>query len=450
MGKFTSRLLLVIGLATIGTSNLFSQRNFGFYSGFQNLSPSHYYNPSWNGNNKIYFSIGMGLHSAGLSNSGFKLKDFLTSRPQDDSLVVDPAGAINKLAKLNYLGINAQNEIIGFGLKKGKNYYSFGILNRLDMSFAYPKDFVQLIFEGNGKEFLGKRANLDGLAIDAVSYIEYGFGFNRELNSKWKVGGRVKLLSGISNVKTKKSVLGLTTDATTFDLTIDGEYDIRTAGIPDSNSVFDNNSFYNFKNRGVALDLGFTYKATEKITLNGSLLDVGSIKWTQNIHNYEDRDFSYTFQGVDINEALNDTNYFQTLNDSLGDIFFINPTNNSYRTSLPVRLIVGGQYEINRLLSTGVVWFSDFTNGNYRPTWMLAGSLHVKNWFVVNMNYTVSSRSANNVGLGIALKGGGASFFISSDNVLAYLWPSSAKIAHMSTGLGFVIGREKKPKIVEE
>ncbi|MGJ8661650.1 MAG: hypothetical protein ACSHXL_06405, partial [Bacteroidota bacterium] len=104
MRNYTTRLLLVLGLILLTQASLFSQRNFGFYSGFQSLSQSHYYNPSWNANNKVCFSIGFGMQSFGISNSGFTLNDILKTRQQDDSLVIDPSGAIDKMAKLNFLG----------------------------------------------------------------------------------------------------------------------------------------------------------------------------------------------------------------------------------------------------------------------------------------------------------------------------------------------------------
>lgn len=446
MDKKILQLLFVIGLILTTGSESYAQRNFGFYNGFQNLPQSHYYNPSWNAKNKLYFSIGTGMHSFGASNSGFTLNDVLVSRPQDDSLVIDPAGAIKKMAKLNYMGGNVQNELFGFGIKLKENYISFGVVNRLDVSFAYPKDFVQLIFEGNGGTFLGQRANMDGLGLNANSYVEYGIGINRELGSRLKVGARYKLLSGIANVKTKKSVLGLTTDETTFDLTIDGALDLRTAGIPDSNSTFDQKGAYNFKNRGMAFDFGFTFQATEKLKLTGSLLDLGSIKWTQNVQNFERKDFSYTFQGVDINDALRDSNYMETLKDTLKEIFFVDGNKASYRTALPMRIILGGSYDINKLFGVGAVWFSDFTNRKYRPTLMLTGTMHVKNWLFVNLNYTMTARSAKNVGIGLGLKGLGMSYFITTDNILGFMSPGGAKNFHLSTGLGFCIGRTDREK----
>lgn len=444
MDKRIVQFLLIVVIVLGSSSESFGQRNFGFYNGLQNLAQSHYYNPSWNAKNKLYISLGTGMHSFGAYNSGFRLKDVLVPRPQDDSLEIDLSGAIGKMTKINVMGISTQNELLGFGIKWKKNYVSFGVINRLDVSFAYPKDFIQLIFEGNGGAFLGKRANMDGFGLNANSYMEYGIGINREIGARLKVGARYKLLSGIANVKTKKSELGLLTDAETFDLTMDGSLDLRTSGIPDSNERFNEKNAYNFSNRGMAIDFGFTFEVTDKLKLTGSLLDLGSIKWTQNVQNFERKDFSYTFQGVDINEALRDTNYLESLQDTLKDIFLVDGNSTSYRTALPMRIVLGGSFEINKLFDVGAVWFSDFTNKKYRPTLLLTGTLHLKNWLFVNLNYSMTSRSAKNIGLGLGLKGLGMSYFITTDNVLGFMNPSGAKNFHISTGLGFCIGKDKK------
>ena len=87
--------------------NTWAQNNFGFYGGMQKMPQSHQYNPVFNADNKVTFSIGTGSHSLGLSNSGFTLNNLLVSRPQDDSLVFSPSGAVSKMSKLNFLDFHS-------------------------------------------------------------------------------------------------------------------------------------------------------------------------------------------------------------------------------------------------------------------------------------------------------------------------------------------------------
>lgn len=429
-----------------------AQNNFGFYGGMRKLPQAHNYNPAFNAKNRFHFSIGTGMHSIGFSNSGFKLKDLLVERSQDDSLVFSPSNAVSKMAKINFMDFNMQNEVFSAGMRFNKSYFSIGVINRVDIQFAYPKDFFLLMTEGNGASLLGERASMDGLGVNINSYVELAFGWNREFGDKLKIGARLKLLSGIGNVSTKTSKLGLTTDAETFDLTLDGELDLRTSGLPLGNSSFSYDPFEAFKtrNKGLAFDFGGSLQLTEKLLLSASILDVGSIKWTNNINNYKRSSFTYTFQGVDLNEAINDSNYFETLTDSLEQIFKVEGNNNSYRSVLPARIILGANLDLTKNFGAGAYLFSQFSNRRYRPTLLLQGTFNLKEWFTVNLNYSVSARSATNLGLGIGLKGAGMAFFVSTDNLFGFITPAYSKNFHVSTGLAFCIGRMKHKEILDD
>jgi hypothetical protein len=439
-------ILAVVGFNSISEA----QNNFGFYGGLQLMPQAHAYNPAFSPENKFHFSLGTGMHSLGFSNSGFTLNDILVERAQDDSLVLSPSNAISKMAKLNHLGFNVQNELLSFGMKLRKTYFSVGLYNRLSVQFAYPKDFFSLLVEGNGGSLLGQRADMDGLGIYANSYVELAFGANREFGDKLKLGARFKLLSGIGNVKTEKSVLGLTTDATTFDLTLDGELDLRTSGLPINGLNYDPMTALTARNKGFAFDFGGSYQLSERLLISASLLDLGSIKWTQNVQNYKRSSFSYTFEGVDLNQAINDSNYFETLADTLEHIFKVEGNTDSYRAVLPARFIVGANMELTKIFGAGAFLFSDFTNNKYRPTLMLQGSLTLKKWFMLNATYSVSARSATNVGVSVGLKGSGMAYFISSDNVFGFIAPARSKNFHISTGLAFCIGRDRDKEVEEE
>lgn len=440
--KHTIALLLVF----LFQSSFNAQNNFSFYGGMQNMPQAHNYNPAFNSKNRINFSIGTGMHSIGISNSGFTLKDLLVTRPQDDSLVFSPSTAVSKMAKLNFLDFNLQNEIFSMGLRVRKMYFSVGLLNRMDFQFAYPKDFFLLMTEGNGGSLLGQRADMDGLGLNINSYLELAFGANRSFGEKLKVGARVKLLAGVANVSTKKSVLGLTTNATTYDLTLDGELDLRTSGLSFDSLSYDPTTALSARNKGLAFDFGATYQLTEKLLLSASILDLGSIKWTQNINNYTRSSFSYTFQGVDLNQAAQDSNYFETIADTLEQIFKVEGNNDSYRSVLPARIIIGGNYTLTKNFGAGAFLFSQFSNSRYRPTLLLQGSFNLKNWLTLNLNYSVNARSAKNLGFGLGLKGAGMAFFLSTDNLFGFITPAYAKNFHASAGLAFCIGRDKEDK----
>jgi hypothetical protein len=431
-----------------------AQKNYSFI-GFQCLPQAHSFNPALNANNKVYINFGLGSHSLGFTHSGFRLNDLIVARPQDDSLTFDVANALSKTKDLNYMDFNVKSELLALGINSGKRYFSFTASFRFDLSFAYTHDFMQLLIEGNGQDLLGQRASLDDMGLNANTYLEFALGYNQKIGKRWKVGGRYKLLSGIANVSTIKSRLGLTTDEETYALTLDGEVDIRSSNayafIPQEGSVTPDlqnvlAGIKGFGNMGHSLDLGATFDATEKLKLQASVLDLGFITWKTNVQNYRRDDIEFTFEGVELRQAIGDTNYLDNLQDSISEVFKFENDKESYTRALPMRIIIGGNYSFNNVLSTGVYYFSDFSNTNYRPSIVLTGSFKLSQIFFINTNYMATTNSFLNFGAGFAIKLLGIETFVTTDNLLGLLNPGAARNAHVAAGFNLVFGKHREEK----
>lgn len=441
---------LIVSIAIIMTLfDGYSQKNFTLYH-LNETAQANYLNPGFKQKNRVYISLPIGMQSISVLNTGFKMSDVLKSRPQDDSLTLTPSLAISKMNKTNFFNMEMSNELLGVGFKIKKDYFSINITNRFQSRVTYPKDLFQFATEGNGKNFLGKRASFDGLGIDLMSYVEYGIGYNKDVNDKLTVGGRVKFLSGIANVQTKKSQFGITTDASSFDITVDGSMQVNTSNL-DSNSIKNSNqissSFFNFKNSGIALDLGASYQLTDKIQLSSSLLDLGFITWKSNATTYTLKDVNYTFKGLDLNSS--DSLSSQQIQDTLENIFKQNPTHQKYTTALHTKFYIGGKYEINKTFSASALLYNEIVASHYSAGISIAANAKVNKWLYASVNYSAYGRAYNTVGLGFNLKGGPVQFYFMADNIIGFLKPMNAKHLHLTTGLNIVIG-PKKEKNKEE
>lgn len=442
------KLILLVSLFLLSFSGV-AQRNYSFFA-FQNLAQNHYYNPAMGSDYRLNLSFPLiPMQSAGFLSSGFSINDVFT-QGSNDSLYFNSATFLSGLKEINYIDFNLQNEFLGLGLNMGDNYFSFSATGRTFASFAYTKDFMKLLFEGNGGDNLGKRMSMDGMGLTLNSYMEYAFGFNRELNDKLTVGGRMKFLSGIMNVTTKESQLGITTDEEDYSITIDGALDLKTSGfVPFISDSIEGGSIgsriLGFQNSGVAIDLGATYALTDRLTVNASMLDLGSIKWKEDVYNYKREDVSYTFSGVDLNRALNDTsyNFEEEFRDTISKILVAEKNNDAYRQTLPTRIIIGGQYELTDQLSINSTLFSDFSNKKYRPAFVLGGTFGLKNWLKLSMNYMAVSGNPGNIGMGVYMRGAGIQFFLNTDNILGAFNYQKAKTFHVNMGLGLAIGKPK-------
>jgi len=313
---------------------------------------------------------------------------------------------------------------------------------------------IKLGLLGNG-EFLNQRVSMDGLGVNLSSYMEYNFGYARKIGELFEVGARLKLISGIANVNTRKSKLGLFTDPTTFALTLDGSAEINTSNVDQifSDSTFKASSLtssaFNFNNKGVGLDLGGTFQMNDKVTLTASAIDLGSISWKSNTKNFILKDFSYTFDGIDLNKYFADSSasVFKNLQDSLEKVFQREENTANYKTALGSKFYVGANYEFTKSLSAGALLFSQVIKGKFVPGLSLSGNATIKNWLVASVSYTMYNNVFTNLGLGISLRGGPVQFYFMTDNVLAFISPLSAKSFHLCGGISIWIkDKNKKDK----
>lgn len=443
---FTTALFITV----FATSSSWAQQNFTMYS-MTKMGQSHYENPAYRANGKVYIGIALGSHSFGVNHSGFTFNRVVVPRKYDDSLVLDQNALKKALWKRNYIATDIRNELFGLGINIKKNYFSLAITNRTSVNVIYPKDLIVLALEGNGKSFLGERASLDGLGAKIDGYVEYALGYNREINEKLRVGGRLKLLSGYANFTTRKSKLGLTTDEETFDLTIDGKFKFQSSGVggfldSTNNDPFDFQTPFNFKNFGISLDLGGTYNITDKIGVSASLLDFGFIRWKTQTASYETDNLDFRFEGVDVKQYLNDsTDYLNRILDTLISKVDNDITNEAYTSTLSSRFYLGATYKVTDWFTAGVTSYNQILNNRLRTSLILSGTIQLKNWLGFTANYSIYGRSMANIGLGLTLRGGPIQFYVMTDNILGinYL---GAKNIHASFGINLLIGKLDKKK----
>lgn len=433
---------------------VFSQRNFTLHQ-HQNIQQSMHLNPAFRPNVRFYISAASGLHSFGLNHSGFTWNDLAVKRELDDSLELRPSSAIEQMAELNHIDYDMVNELFGLGLRLNKMHFSFTVSNRTQLAFNYTRDLFKFVFEGNGASLLGQRANLDGLGIRFNSYLEYAIGANRSfLGDKLVVGGRFKLISGIANVHTARSQLGIYTDSTTFDITLDGALTLNTSGFGGfAASDLTNLGFTyltQFPNFGVGLDLGASYNISDKINVSASVVDLGFINWKTNNQNLVTNDVNFKFEGVDINQFLQDTNFVSNFTDSLQGIFDASQDSSFYRTALSTRFYLGGTFEVLPVLHINALWFNEFILGRYRPGFALGATFRLGEIVSASANYSIYGRANRNIGLGINFRLGPLQLFAMTDNILGVLDLSTSKNWHANAGLAFMIGKPDKKKKKDE
>lgn len=114
---------------------------------------------------------------------------------------------MNRLDNINNLNVNLSTDIISAGWYKGKNFWSFNIGLRNDIGASIPRSMFEFMNTMNGLDgsdwtmLQNLSAMTGGQSIRINSYAEIGIGFSRNITNRLTVGGRLKGLLGIANLK---------------------------------------------------------------------------------------------------------------------------------------------------------------------------------------------------------------------------------------------------------
>ena len=156
---------------------------------------------------------------------------------------------------------------------------------------------------------------------------------------------------------------------------------------------------FNRKNPGLAVDLGFIYQYSSKLTFSGSLLDLGLIWYRSNLTNYKLKgDHSY--------------------------VYFLDP-----------RLYLGATYKLNDKFDANLLLYNRFLPVKIQTS--VTASLisrPLKN-MEASLSWSYMNRSISNVGIGIGYGRSPVQVYLVSDNILGFFWPMSAKNVNIRFGL---------------
>ena len=271
----------------VATSISYGQQDLTLYY-MENVPQRTNLNPAFKPNSKV--NIGFPMISSiyfDHINTTFTPKNLFETSNGSTTLTID--NFKTKIKKNNYFGATLRLDILSFGIQVDNNYFSFNVTENIFGRMNFSKGFLELPLHGNA-DFDHHNGELDfsNTGVNFSHYREFGFGWQREFSDKLSLGAKVKLLSGKSNVWTKKNTFELQTNPDNYDWTLSGEFDLRTSGFDTASPINNDQTadyFLNNSNKGVAIDLGASYQLTEKIDLNELKTQSGlsNKKWDKTI-----------------------------------------------------------------------------------------------------------------------------------------------------------------------
>lgn len=378
---------------------------------------------------------------------------------------------ISELTDKDFFTFTEQLELINFGwLAKNKLYFSGGIYQELDFILYFPKDLATLAWEGN-QNYIDYKFDLGELSTTGDLLTVYHFGVNKKFNNKLTAGLRAKIYSSIlsyrstNNRGTFVTRLGNDDSPNIYEHTLeDVDVSVETSGIAslddmDGASKLIGRAFFG-GNLGVGIDLGATYKITNRVTATASVLDIGAIFHTKDVETYQSRS-NYTLNGIEfifppLANGESTIPYYENLEDEVEEEVPIDTLNNSYTQFRPVKINASLAYSfgkptdggtdcncydmsggISRNQAVGLQYYSIFRPKGPQVAGTLFYYRRLFEFLSAKATYTVDSYSSSNIGLGVVVDLGKLNFYIAADNLMYY--GNIAKAKSVSLQLGFNI-----------
>ena len=205
---------------------------------------------------------------------------------------------------------------------------------------------------------------------------------------------------------------------------------------------------FNPKNFGLAVDLGVDFRPTDRWLLSASVLDIGYIHWTDEVHKLSFKT-DYDYAGLEVNpfDFTGDLSFgdyvdssFSAIGDSLADELEISPID-SYNSRLNPKLYIGATWWATPGINFGILSRTDFLRETIYEQLTASANFAAGRVLNFTLSYSFMNNNWKNFGAGIALNAGPLNIYAVSDNVLnAAFWPEEAQSMNLWFGINLVFG----------
>ena len=383
--------------------------------------------------------------------------------------VLRPRDEFSATVQLDYLngGFRSGNPVI---------FYSFGGYLELDNITYWPKDYAELLFDGNADQ-LNRRFDLSDLKSRGSMVNVLHFGINKQMNRNLTLGIRGKLYSGIvdySTTSNKGYLVNTEGQNNILATTINADLMLRTSGLEaldtaneggTLSSTLVKRAFFG-GDLGLGVDLGFTYHLSERTRVTGSVVDLGFMYHGNDAKSYS-LNGSATVEGIQINILEDFANlnrdFWQDLVDEVEASVPFETNTNGYVTFRPTKLYgslrhdfgkpVGGEgsgFDCDCKAASGneprpsyrnAVGGQVFMINRPRGPQMAITGFYTRrfgNSLAVKATYTADKFTYTNLGFGINLQAGPVNLYLMADNLLSYQNIAASNYASFQFGLNII------------
>lgn len=343
----------------------------------------------------------------------------------------------------NRFDANVNIQSFGLAINASKRlsinaYHSVNISPSLDIN----GNLVKLIGKGNA-QFLGQTIPLNS-AVNGSVYSELGVGLSYMPKDHIKIGGRVKLLKGVSAIFTEKGQQKTSFDKDDYSLTFENDFNVLTYSydqLKDIKSPTDAlNQSFNGKNSGLSFDLGTTIKLG-KIQIAASAIDLGgSIKWQNDGKSYASKG-SFKYSGINSDNFYNlDSLSSSSFKDTLKNVISLKETDNpQFTQKLPTKIYLSATYQLTPKMRVGALVFNENGGLNVsRTNLILNAQYELAKALQVGASVGLRNSSVANIGIQTVLKLGPIQIYALTDNILGVIKPDNVKSFNGRIGMNIM------------
>ncbi len=412
--------------------------------GLTHLTQSLETNPAFLPDSRFTFGVGTSSFKFGLSSVASVNDIFGSQLSPNESLEL----VLSNLQTNNQVALSSQVTPFVMGVRFGENkFLTVGLNSHFQTNLALPANLLSMLYFGNA-DYIGQRVGLDAIEFNLNTYSEAYVGVSFPVGDKLRVGIKGQYLLGHANASTLKSSGYIETDSS-YTITVNSDITFQTSNVPiDSatRSNFDYSSAAYGNNRGTAISFGLTYELNENVTLNASLIDIGSITWKDEVADYEVIG-NYELEPFD--PQGDSSNYTDQIVDTLKAVFLPQKVERgAYKSKIFPATYLGATYltawghEVG-----GRAYLRFFEESTYYAVGVnyKAG---LGRWFYVNPSYAAINGDFVNFGMGVGIRALGLDVYFLTDNLEDALAYYDSKTMNFQFGLQFTF-KPKKPQAIQ-
>lgn len=467
--KVTIILVLILSVGMQAEGQVMNSSYF-----MRGVPQSNRVNPAFQPEGGFYLGLpGLAPVRAEVSSSPLAFGDIIYPHPTEDSLITflhplgDKEAFLEKFKGLNYVISDMGTSLFSLGFRTGAGYFSLDLTTRVDGALYIPGDLARFALHGAED---GEVYDLDGLGANLSGFEELALGWSGNIGQNIQIGLRGKVLFGIANLSTTRSELSIATSESAWDIQ---SHMMFNASLPFAEVVYDNDGMiedliinedlesfdpftlaryaFNKRNMGAALDLGINYRPGQQWLLSASLLDLGMVRWSDNVHqaSYE---LDYEYTSVDVNplDLLNgDTdNYADSILTALTDTLIggLNMApGQAYSSRLNTKLYLGASWYVTPNINFGLLSRTDFLRNAVVEQLTASAGFSAGRFLHLSLSYSYMNSYYKNLGAGLSLNAGPFNLYVITDNGLnAVFWPQEAVSANIWLGMNLIFGYKEK------